>query len=249
MGPIVPGGQVDDLYPKYSINHYPLVDVGHMAQTGNSDAKYLHDLMLESQPVGAVHVACDLCSENSLTMEDTVAESAEDIQAKIDQAVAEAVALKDARISELEAVSTASAHEAELASLKSDLDVAATAKAAADARAEAAEAELASYKEEVATAAVREATRAERVAQVEALGVPAERIEARADDYAAMSPEQFSAVLEDLEAVKATVPATATADVPTKTAMVATAETKSNRAADYAVLHNLRARGIPALSI
>lgn len=87
---------------------------------------------------------------------------------------------------------------AEKTELETKLDVAETAKTAAEDRATAAEKALEDYKTEVETTKAAEAKRAERTAKITEVAPKLELTEDRANRIVAMSDEGFDAYIEDI---------------------------------------------------
>lgn len=178
--------------------------------------------------------------------------TAQDIESQVAAAVAAAtaelkveLAEKDAQIAELKNDAQGVAQTAEVASLQKELDVALANVKAAEERAVAAEQKNADVEAFLASEAEKAAVRDDRVAKVRELdALSDERIEARADDWAAMSEEAFEAQLEDLKAIRPAVKAGAETTLPKQTALTAAAEPFKGREHANKVLAEARSRGI-----
>ena len=168
--------------------------------------KELHDRLLAEKPDGAVHDpdSCPFCA-----MEDEPSGGGnmtdEELQAKIDAAVAEAVKAKDEEIASLKAAVVTTETEAavkaavadkdtEIAELRKELDEAvlreANAKAEHDSLVAFLEAEKTAAEEREAAAA-RKDSRIEKLRTVARF--PEEYLTANADRFAAMSDDEFEA--------------------------------------------------------
>lgn len=187
-----------------------------------------HDRLIAQKPDGAEHdeTTCPLCAmaadPNTTTRGAPImAElSDEEIQAKIDQAVAAATAPLQSRINELTAAADDAAIDAKVAAatealvaekadLQTQLDAAMAAKTAA-------ETELAEFKSTLETmareadeAAALATAKAERVDEVTKLNVFDEKyIDTHADRFAAMSAEEWAANVESWKLIATARPAT-----------------------------------------
>ena len=204
----------------------------------NASLRAKHDELLKTMPEGASHNAedCAICGDDSLEG-DEVTYTDEELQARIDEAVAEATAPLTAKIEELETSEEEAAIKARITEATTDLTTKVEELQAqldkAVLEAEAAKTELAdtvSYLTSVEEekAAEEEATRIreERLTLVkEVASFPEEHIAANIDRWASMDEEAFQAQVNDWKLI---TPKPVDLKVPAETAMQGTAPPKQH---------------------
>lgn len=172
-----------------------------MSSSMTRSLKELHDRLMAERPEGAAHEpdSCPFCAMEDVPMTD------DEIQAKIDAAVASAVAEKDKEIADLKAAQqtnetdaavkeAVASKDAELADLRKELDETVLKLANAESEHSA----LVTYLEnEKAAAEQREQAAARKDSRLEKLRsvakFPDDYLTANADRFAAMDDEEFEA--------------------------------------------------------